>query len=64
MPVPIADLQLQYRNIKGEIDRAIASVISDSAFIRGSHVDGFEREFAAAVDVGHCVSCANGSDAL
>ena len=64
MPVPFADLQLQYQNIKREIDGAIASVIRENAFIRGAYVDAFEREFAAAVDAGHCVSCANGTDAL
>jgi dTDP-4-amino-4,6-dideoxygalactose transaminase len=64
MFVPFADLQLQYQTIKSEIDSAIASVIRDNAFIRGSYVDSFEREFAAAVDVKHCVSCANGTDAL
>ncbi len=64
MPVPFADLQLQYQNIKSEIDGAIAAVISDNAFIRGPYVDAFEREFAAAVEVEHCVSCANGTDAL
>src|SRR3982075_3955811 len=64
MPVPFADLQLQYQNIKGEVDGAIAAVIRDNAFIRGPHVDAFEREFADAVDVRHCVSCANGTDAL
>ena len=64
MPVPFADLQLQYRTIKGDIDAAIAAVIADNAFIRGPYVDAFEREFAAAVDVKHCVSCANGTDAL
>ena len=64
MAVPFADLQLQYQTIKGEIDSAIANVIRDNAFIRGPYVDAFEREFAAAVDVRHCVSCANGTDAL
>src|ERR1700710_2824665 len=64
MPVPYADLQLQYQAIKSEIDAAIAGVIRDNAFIRGSYVDAFEREFAGAVDVKHCVSCANGTDAL
>ena len=64
MPVPFADLQLQYQTIKGEIDTAIAAVIRDNAFIRGPYVDAFEREFASAVDVKHCVSCANGTDAL
>ena len=43
MPVPFADLQLQYQTIKGEIDAAIAAVIRDNAFIRGPYVDAFER---------------------
>jgi len=64
MPVPFADLQLQYQTIKGEIDAAIAAVIRDNAFIRGPYVDAFEAQFADAVDVKHCVSCANGTDAL
>src|ERR1700676_4924348 len=64
MPVPFADLQLQYRLIKDEIDAAIAAVIRDNAFIRGPFVDAFEQEFAKASDVRHCVSCANGTDAL
>jgi dTDP-4-amino-4,6-dideoxygalactose transaminase len=64
MRVPFADLLLQYQTIKSEIDAAIAAVVRDSAFIRGPYVDAFEREFASAVDVEHCVSCANGTDAL
>ncbi|MGY3343478.1 MULTISPECIES: DegT/DnrJ/EryC1/StrS family aminotransferase [unclassified Bradyrhizobium] len=64
MVVPFADLQLQYQNIKGEIDAAIAAVIRDNAFIRGPFVDAFERDFAKAASVKHCVSCANGTDAL
>src|SRR6202035_846803 len=64
MPVPYADLQLQYQTIKGEIDAAIAGVIRDNAFIRGPYVDAFEAQFAEAVDIKHCVSCANGTDAL
>jgi dTDP-4-amino-4,6-dideoxygalactose transaminase len=64
MSVPFADLHLQYQTIKSDIDAAIASVIRDSAFIRGTYVDDFEAVFAAAVDAKHCVSCANGTDAL
>ena len=64
MPVPFADLQLQYQTIRGEIDDAIAAVIRDNAFIRGPYVDAFERGFADAVGIKHCVSCANGTDAL
>ena len=64
MSVPFADLHLQYQTIKSDIDAAIAAVIRDSAFIRGTYVDAFEIAFAAAVDVKRCVSCANGTDAL
>src|SRR3954447_20349788 len=64
MAVPYADLHLQYQTVKSEIDAAVASVIRDSAFIRGPYVDAFERAFAAAVNARHCVSCANGTDAL
>jgi dTDP-4-amino-4,6-dideoxygalactose transaminase len=64
MPVPFADLHLQYQSIKSEIDSAIAAVIADNAFIRGHYVEAFEREFASAADARHCVSCANGTDAL
>lgn len=62
--VPIADLYAQYVSIKDDIDAAIATVIAESAFIRGPHVDRFEREFADLLDIPHCVSCANGTDAL
>src|SRR6195952_114617 len=64
MPVPFADLQLQYQTIKTEIDGAIAAVIRDNAFIRGPFVDAFEQQFAALAEIRHCVSCANGTDAL
>jgi dTDP-4-amino-4,6-dideoxygalactose transaminase len=62
--VPFADLKAQYLSIKPEIDSAIASVIDSSAFIRGPHVDAFESAYAKALGVEHCVSCANGTDAL
>jgi dTDP-4-amino-4,6-dideoxygalactose transaminase len=64
MRVPFVDLHAQYRTIRGEVDAAIARVIAESAFIRGPYVDAFEREYAAALGVSHCVSCANGTDGL
>ncbi len=62
--VPFADLYQQYLSLKLEIDGAIESVIKDSAFIRGTHVERFETGFAKAIGVPYCVSCANGTDAL
>lgn len=62
--VPFADLHLQYLDLKPEIDAAIAEVIAASSFIRGPHVDAFEAAFAAAIGTEHCISCANGTDAI
>jgi dTDP-4-amino-4,6-dideoxygalactose transaminase len=64
MKIPFVDLHAQYLSIEPEIDAAIAAVIAESSFIRGPHVDTFEQEFAEAIGVSHCVSCANGTDAL
>lgn len=64
MTVPFVDLHAQYLTIKGEIDAAIADVIAKSAYIRGPHVEAFEEAWARTLGVKHCVSCANGTDAL
>jgi len=64
MKIPFVDLHAQYLTIKDEIDSAIAEVIAKSAYIRGPFVDRFEAEYAAAMGMNHCVSCANGTDAL
>lgn len=62
--IPFVDLHAQYLSIKQEIDHAIASVIDASAFVRGPYVDAFEQSFAELMERKHCVSCANGTDAL
>ncbi len=64
MKIPFVDLHRQYVSIRAEIDEAVARVIAGSEFIRGRSVDEFERQFAAAVGIRRCVSCANGTDAL
>lgn len=64
MKVPFVDLHAQYLTIKPEIDMAIAKVIADSSYIRGPHVDAFEAAWAKTLGVKHCVSCANGTDAI
>jgi dTDP-4-amino-4,6-dideoxygalactose transaminase len=62
--IPFVDLHAQYLSIQDEIDAAIHLVIRDSAFVRGIHVENFERSWADLMNIGHCVSCANGTDAL
>jgi dTDP-4-amino-4,6-dideoxygalactose transaminase len=64
MKIPFVDLHAQYLSIKDEIDKAIAEVIAESAYIRGRHVDTFEQAWARTLGVKCCVSCANGTDAI
>ncbi len=64
MRVPFNDLRLHHELLQPALRQAIESAISDSSFIRGSEVDMFEKEFASVLGVKHCVSCANGTDAL
>lgn len=58
------DLGAQYAALKDEIDAGIASVLESSRFIFGPQVTLLEQELADYVGVKHCVSCANGTDAL
>jgi len=62
--IPFVDLHAQYRSIQPEIDRAVADVIGQSAFILGPFVEQFERAWAGTLGVKRCVACANGTDAL
>jgi dTDP-4-amino-4,6-dideoxygalactose transaminase len=64
MRVPFNDLRLHHESLQPTLRQAIDAVIADSSFIRGPEVDAFENEFASLVGVKHCVSCANGTDAL
>ena len=65
--ISLVDLAAQYASIKKEIGAAIAAVIADTAFAGGknnTYVAAFEQEFARFVGAKHCVSCANGTDAI
>jgi dTDP-4-amino-4,6-dideoxygalactose transaminase len=64
MKVPFVDLKAQYQSVKSELDEAIAAVIDQSAFIGGSFVDAFEKDFASAYGVKHVIGCGNGTDSL
>ncbi len=64
MQIPFVDLKSQYDSIKAELDKAIATVISQTAFIGGSHVKNFEEAFAKFCKVKHCIGVGNGTDAL
>lgn len=58
------DLKKQYSVLKRDIDVAIEEVCANASFIGGSKVKELEQELASYVGVKHCISCANGTDAL
>jgi dTDP-4-amino-4,6-dideoxygalactose transaminase len=62
--VPMVDLAAQYDRIRGDIDAAMARVISGTQFIKGPECSALESEFAAYCDVGSGCGVANGTDAL
>jgi dTDP-4-amino-4,6-dideoxygalactose transaminase len=64
MSIPFVDLHAQYLGLKDQIDAAIARTIANSSFVRGPDVEAFETEYADLMGASHCVSCANGTDAL
>ncbi len=58
------DLKHQYQVLKEDIDKVMVKVATDCNFISGQQVKDLEVELADYVGVKHCVSCANGTDAL
>lgn len=58
------DLQKQYQILKKDIDSEIQKVLVQSNFISGFQVVELEKMLADYVGVKHCVTCANGTDAL
>jgi len=58
------DLKKQYEVLKNDIDQAMLEVAASGAFIMGKQVKELEQQLAEYVGVKHCVSCANGTEAL
>ena len=62
--VNFRDLSKQYLVLKNDIDAAMLSVASSSKYIMGPQVKELEAQLAEYVGVKHCLTCANGTDAL
>lgn len=58
------DLQKQYEVLKPSIDSAITDVLTSAKYINGPQVKELEQKLAEYVGVKHCITCANGTDAL
>jgi dTDP-4-amino-4,6-dideoxygalactose transaminase len=64
MNIPFIDVAAQNKALKNEILPLWAEILESGAFIGGEHVEGFEKEFAAACGVKHCALVNSGTDAL
>jgi dTDP-4-amino-4,6-dideoxygalactose transaminase len=62
--IPFLDLKAQYRQIKTEVDAAIAGVVESAKFVLGPAVAGFESRFADYCQTSHCVTVNSGTSAL
>lgn len=58
------DLHRQYEAMKAEMDEAMLRVAASGAYIMGPQVAELEQQLATYVGMKHCISCANGTDAL
>ena len=63
-PLQMVDTKTQYHKIKTEVDAAVISVLESSAFIGGKVVTTFAENLAKYHGSKHCITCANGTDAL
>ena len=58
------DLKKQYSVLKEDMDKAMIDVAASSQYINGPWVRDLEAQLAEYVGVKHCITCANGTDAL
>jgi UDP-2-acetamido-2-deoxy-ribo-hexuluronate aminotransferase len=62
--IKMVDLHKQYLHIKPDIDQAIESVLSSTAFIQGPQVKEFTESLKQFVRAENVITCGNGTDAL
>ena len=58
------DLKQQYQVLKAEIDAGVIAAMASAQYISGPQVKELEQKLAQYVGVKHCISCANGTDAI
>jgi dTDP-4-amino-4,6-dideoxygalactose transaminase len=62
--IPLVDLAAAHAEVAEEVEAGFKRVIAETAFIGGTEVSAFEREYASFAGVPHCVGVANGTDAV
>lgn len=64
MSIPFIDLKSQYQALKTDIDARIHKVLDHGAYVNGPEVVELETTLAKFVGTKHCLTIANGTDAL
>ncbi|WP_336066490.1 DegT/DnrJ/EryC1/StrS family aminotransferase [Nitratireductor rhodophyticola] len=64
MSIAFIDLAAQQARIRSKLDSAIARVLDEGAYIMGAQVKELEDKLADFCGAKHCLTCANGTDAL
>lgn len=62
--VSFLDLGATYRELKIDIDVAVARVLGSGWYLLGAELEAFEMEYAAYTGVRYCIGVANGLEAL
>ena len=63
-PVPLLDLEAQYRPLRDEILAAMTRVCDGQRFIMGPEVEALERELSSYLDVREAIAVSSGTDAI
>lgn len=58
------DLKAQYKRYEKQINSGIQEILDNASFIGGKTVTDLEKRLADYVGVKHCISCANGTEAM
>lgn len=64
MSIPFIDLAAQQKRLRTRIDAAVDRVLDQGQYIMGPEVGKLEKQLAEFCGAKHCLSCANGTDAL
>jgi len=62
--IEFIDLKIQQARIKDKIDAGIQRVLAHGQYILGPEVSELEERLSTFVGAKHCITCANGTDAL
>ena len=62
--VPFGNLAEEVKEIRSEVEEAVARVLERGWFVLGEEVEAFEAEFASFLGAKYAVGCGNGTDAI